>query len=373
LTSSADTHATFLPVARCQNVKRCLESDAPHPCREIVRDQMREQSVRSYDDFQVPEPWVGELDIAPILFISSNPSIGDDRHAVGASSDETLWDSHQFAFGGGRQPYILDGINTTTTAGNKLKKVAYWVAVRARARELISNAVPGRDYALTEVVHCKSTDEIGVTSAAAECARMHLDRVLAISPARVLIVVGKAAFERLQGFDSEGSPTIEEREIGGQRRLVVYLPHPASWAPGPRTLSGLFPTEIARLRREANSVRSLAPSTAPGIEMHEPTEIGSRSGASELVPDFLRSVGGLLESRRAAVGATYLKLGEVAAGATGRKVHANGPRDLCQGKGWVWPPYARAIMVFLAVPNAENLADRYEAMHRLDGRVPRKK
>lgn len=107
--------------------------------------------------------------------------------------------------------------------------------------------------------------------------------------------------------------------------------------------------------------------------MDEPTEIGGRAASSEFVPEFLRGVGGLLESRRVAIGATYLKLGEVAAGATDRKVHANGPRDLCQGNGWVWPPYARAIMVFLNVPNAENLADAYEAMHRFDGRVPRKK
>lgn len=148
-------------------------------------DQMDSPGVLSYSDFQVPEPWVGELDVAPILFVSSNPSIGEDRHAVGAASGETLWESHHFAFGGGKSHYILDGIYTTTTAGDKLKKVAYWVAVRARARELIADAVPGRDYATTEVVHCKSTDEIGVASAAAECSKMHLDRVLAISPARV--------------------------------------------------------------------------------------------------------------------------------------------------------------------------------------------
>jgi len=340
-------------------------------------DQMDSPGVLSYDNFQVPEPWVGELDVAPILFVSSNPSIGEDRHAVGASSDEVLWESHHFAFGGGNSPYILDGIYTTTTSGDKLKKVAYWVAVRARARELIADANPGRDYALTEVVHCKSTNEIGVASAAAECSKMHLDRVLAISPARVLIVLGRAARERLQGSDSSRLPTIEERDIGRRRRLIVYLPHPSSWAAGPRTIAGLFPAQIDRLRREANLTRSLAKPSETRVTraaMSTRKRVTQQTNAgSETAAKFQRRIGRLLESKRSAIGATYLQLGEVAARETGRKAHAAGARDLCRGNRWVWPPCARAIMVFLDVPNAEILADEYEATQRSNGVTPRAK
>ena len=372
-----DAREVFLSVARCPNVALCIESEAPHPCREIVMDQMNSPGVLSYSNFQVPEPWVGELDVAPILFVSSNPSIGEDRHAVGASSNETLWESHHFAFGGGKSPYILDGIYTTTTSGDKLKKVAYWVAVRARARELISDAVPGRDYALTEVVHCKSTGEIGVASAAAECSKMHLDRVLSISPARVLIVLGKAARERLQGSDSAGSSTIEEREIGGRRRLMVYLPHPASWAAGPRTIAGLFPAQLEWIRREANLNRLRPKASDTPVNratMSAGVHASVQAAAGTETPSaFQRRVGGLLESKRSAIGTTYLQLGEVAARETGRKAHAAGARDLCQGNRWVWPPYARAIMVYLGVPNAESLADEYEAMQRSDGVKPRAK
>jgi hypothetical protein len=49
-------------------------------------------------------PWIGEITVAPILFLSSNPSIGDDRHALGSSTDEALRDSHHHAFGGGTRP-----------------------------------------------------------------------------------------------------------------------------------------------------------------------------------------------------------------------------------------------------------------------------
>ena len=375
MNDSNDARAVFLSVARCPNVTLCLESNAPHACREVVMNQMDSSGILSYSNFQVPEPWVGELDVAPILFVSSNPSIGEDRHALGASSDETLYDSHHFAFGGGKRSYILDGIYTTTTSGDKLKKVAYWVAVRARARELIPDAVPGRDYALTEVVHCKSTDEIGVASAAAECSQMHLDRVLAISPARVLIVVGKAARERLQGSEITGSSTIEEREIGGRRRLIVYLPHPASWNTGPRTLAGLFPAQMAQLRREANLTRSFSQRSESSVTqaaMFKGKHVQKQSKADpETATTFRLRIGRLVECKRAEMGATYLQLGEAAARETGRKAHAAGARDLCQGNRWVWPPYARAIMVFLCVPKAENLADEYETMQRSDGVTPR--
>lgn len=92
----------------------------------------------------------------------------------------------------------------------------------------------------------------------------------------------------------------------------------------------------------------------------------------DLVRAFQLGVGGLLESRRVAIGATYIDLGKVASRESGRKAHAAGPRDLCQGNRWVWPPYARAIMLFLNVSNAQSLADAYEAMQRFDGVSPRK-
>ena len=54
----------------------------------------------------------GRVDIAPILFVSSNPSIGDDKHATGAAKDEDVWDSHHFAHGSGCRPYILEFVAT---------------------------------------------------------------------------------------------------------------------------------------------------------------------------------------------------------------------------------------------------------------------
>ncbi len=70
--------------------------------------------------------------------------------------------------------------------------------IRARAVELLGpGAEPFRDYAMTEVVHCKSKNEVGVKKAAATCADRYLDRVVALSPAEVVVIVGSHAHDRL--------------------------------------------------------------------------------------------------------------------------------------------------------------------------------
>jgi hypothetical protein len=40
------------------------------PCHKIVR-------LQTSASFQLPEPWSGQIDVAPILFISSSPSIDE--------------------------------------------------------------------------------------------------------------------------------------------------------------------------------------------------------------------------------------------------------------------------------------------------------
>ena len=126
-----DMRSTFFSIRRCPNVRRCLAGDKSHPCYEIVSHQ----GTGAPSEFQLPEPWVGRLDLAPILFVASNPSIGDDDHATMVADYETVWESHYLAFGGGSRAYILDGIRTTTRDGSPIKAVRYWASVKARAAE----------------------------------------------------------------------------------------------------------------------------------------------------------------------------------------------------------------------------------------------
>lgn len=185
----------FDSIARCPNVGRCLGGDTNHPCSTIVLSQ----HASSTADFQLPEPWRGQSDKARILFVGSNPSISDDRYALGLSSEQQIWESQHLAFGGGIRPYIIDGIRKTNPDGSPDERVRYWESIRARARELLPNAVPGDDYAITEIVHCKSQGEVGVRRAARTCYELHMDSVFAVSPAEVIVVLGKVAREALLG------------------------------------------------------------------------------------------------------------------------------------------------------------------------------
>ena len=215
---------TFDAVAHCPNVGLCIGGDRTNPCFSIVS----KQHASSIDSFQLPEPWVGQIDVAPLLFVSSNPSIGKDDHATGSSLPDEVWESHHLAFGGGTRAYILDGVKTTTRDGKPIKTVKYWSSVRARARELLpaKTVLPGTDYALTEVVHCKTEGEFGVAEAVDECYKRFMDRVWSVAAARVVVVFGKVARDKMLGVGAEQPKSFIERDLGGRRRTLVFLPHP---------------------------------------------------------------------------------------------------------------------------------------------------
>jgi uracil-DNA glycosylase len=210
----------FVSITHCPNIALALK-DNSHPCSAIVRSQHVPEN-----DFQLPEPWRGQIDKARILFVGSNPSIGDDHFALRSSPDEQVWESQHLAFGGGSRPYIADGIKTTKPDGSPLKVVRYWSSIRARARELLPDAIPGEDYAVTEIVHCKSVDEIGVDEAALTCYNLHASNVFSVSPAKVVVVLGKFAREALLGAKADFPPLPLDMELGGRARAVLFLPHP---------------------------------------------------------------------------------------------------------------------------------------------------
>ena len=211
----------FNSVAHCPNVDRCLNGAAGHPCSTIVLSQHATKA-----DFQLPEPWRGQVDKARILFVGSNPSIGDDRYALGSSPESAIWESQHLAFGGGSRPYILDGIRKTKADGSPDEAVPYWSSIRARARELLPSAIPGEDYAITEVVHCKSEHQIGVREPARTCYELHMESVFAVSPADVVVVLGKVARDAMLGDGSAVPHAPIEMSLGGRKRTVFFLPHP---------------------------------------------------------------------------------------------------------------------------------------------------
>lgn len=202
----------LLAITRCPEIAQA-RGNAGHPCAAIVGLQPPEQ-------FQPPEPWRGHIDTAPILFLSSNPSIAEnDTFHAASSADAEIIDYYQRSF----DP---DAGHISPSAYNSVR---FWAAVRQRAAEILGRpATPGADFALTELVHCKSTKEQGVAQAHQTCARQWLDQVLAVSGAAIIALLGRQARDHCVArwkLDKGRSIHFEET-IGGRRRAVVILPHP---------------------------------------------------------------------------------------------------------------------------------------------------
>jgi hypothetical protein len=200
-------------------------------------------------EFQVPEPWSGHLETAPILFIASNPAISEEEWFPTWSwpiEETRSYFFDRFAGGPGRVEnlhYPLAG--TGEPASHSRDYVRFWAATRSIARTLLGpDAEPGTSYALTEVVHCKSRREEGVPQATKTCAERYLKRIVELAGARVLVVLGRparlAVGTYLLGQPLDVGQVIWE-EIAGRRRGVLSLPHPN--ARGKRRIEEVLSTE----------------------------------------------------------------------------------------------------------------------------------
>jgi len=193
----AETRALARDITRCAELEAVLDGRAS-PCREVAGWQGLTRAARWY----VPEIWAGHIGAAAILFVSSNPSAGPRgeqfdpaRHMSRRDRDEDLFTAADGAFDDPRFPGIASGIYNRDRRGRRAgAAVPFWRWTRGIARELLGREpAPGDDYALTEVVHCGSQRETGVAAALGTCASRYLRRVLAVSPAGVVVVVGATA------------------------------------------------------------------------------------------------------------------------------------------------------------------------------------
>lgn len=250
-----DEHRNLhLEIARCPLLLRQMNDESlEQPCAALIKCQSLDR-----DTHQVPEPWSGNLRTARILFFGSNPSINmTERFPTLAWTDDAVEDYFVRRFAGGSQRWVDDRLGVLLvdgTYGQTKSWVRYWAACRARATELLGRAaVPGSDFALSEVVHCKSKSEAvdgkAVTRlATVACSERYTMRIVAASPAKIVCVMGDvpgAEFRRLLNVSSE------ERLVGpvpmsGVDRRFVFLDHPAG--PGSRRRSSMRSARLMRRR-----------------------------------------------------------------------------------------------------------------------------
>lgn len=236
----------LLSIARCPIVDSCLRG-SQLACSEIVRSQ----GAANLAAFQVPEPWSGDIENAPILFLSSNPTIdnsGEHSPEVYPTSgweDSAIADYFKNRFGEDGGAWTKD-LRSRRVDGTYSAKGRFWSAVDARATELLRRRpVPGVDYVLSEVVHCKSDGELGVEPALQECAPRWLPRVLETAGAAVIVCLGsraRASISKLVGVDQDR--LVHKTRVAGRARVLVFLPHPN--ARSERTFKArLTPDELA--------------------------------------------------------------------------------------------------------------------------------
>src|SRR5215472_4513041 len=201
-------------------------SEAQRACGLIV-------GLQTGDAFQLPEPWSGRIDIAPILFISSNPSIDPlEKYPDESWEGELIVDFFQNRFTS-KVGWVIDGLYALRRDGSRTDWVRFWASARSRASEILqkekNEIVSGVDFALTEVVHCKSRNEIGVREAQSFCSNRYLARVISVAAAEVLVVFGEIAADAMRrcfGSSIREVNGLNIASIGDKTRVVAFLPHP---------------------------------------------------------------------------------------------------------------------------------------------------
>ena len=173
-----------------------------------------------------------------MLFFSSNPSISKrEAYPKGAGdprvSPESFFDSRFEGY------WIKNGKQALEADLNTYGKIVhFWSSIQNRAEELLGRqALPGIDYALSEIVHCKSESEEGVKEALITCANRYMMRLLSCSGAVVLVLVGDKVLNHWNSLGLLGLPQVPQKggsalqEIAGRKRVVIYLPAPGGPKP----------------------------------------------------------------------------------------------------------------------------------------------
>ena len=139
----SQTARQLLAIARCPVMAECLDREhSIHPCTAIARFQWDSidavtRIARWREAHQLPEPWVGRLAEAPILFVSSNPSIRGQITAEGLAAptrDGLTWDAPDDEivdrFENAFDKYMVDGVRWIGAT----RATRYWSSIKRKRR-----------------------------------------------------------------------------------------------------------------------------------------------------------------------------------------------------------------------------------------------
>ena len=218
------TKRLALAISSCEDVCTGYK-DSSHPCHKIVNWQTSQWSPKVTDvtgsAMHRPEAWTGDLERAPIIFLASNPSFGlkenfpnwgdkwQDKDIADFGADRFDVEKHK-TFGATDGPIFKYADRVLEVDGKMSRRVSHWQWVRRFASLVLNKPLDETsaisDYVMTEMVHCKSFNEIGVPQALRHCTDKWLGKILEISPAKLIFIAGVKPARNFAGIYSDFVP-----------------------------------------------------------------------------------------------------------------------------------------------------------------------
>ena len=235
------------------------------------------QGCRSIDDFHIPEPWNGDIEHAQILFVSLNP--GFTPNELYPNLGNPYWTQlalTSVVFDNGKvEDFFENRVNDyyvrwSTSQGKSQFSVrltngtykdipsqGYWNYVQSIADFILNHpAIPGQDYALTEVVHCKSRSTKVISKKCYdECMKKHFKDILNVaSNLQYLVIIGAPTRSHVAKYLNHVNPAKYvwyDTPINGKMVKVIYADHNSGWGKNHGSVSRFpNPTKVTLISKK---------------------------------------------------------------------------------------------------------------------------
>lgn len=233
---STEAKKLLIEIVKCKNIHDCkINRNKNNPCYKIVDLQ------QELNNFQVPEPWNGDIENAPILFLSINPAINENEEFP--TFNKLKWDNNKIIdffcnrFDGEYAKIINDNAYIRYKDGNFSKTVGYWNTTLKNTAAIMNidpiNVKMGEDNCIIEIVHCKTHGQGNLNIRCEnECFNNYIEKILKLSKAFIIVLVGIAARDFfIKKYFKEISNEllkpenyfIKSKFIEGQNRYITFL------------------------------------------------------------------------------------------------------------------------------------------------------
>jgi len=212
-------------ISHCKIAKAYfLNNERGVPCKIIIEFQ----GASEIKDFSVPEPWSGDVLKAKILFVSLNPGIGEGEIAPKWDWDLSEIDSlftNKFINGivSGKYGLYAKGVERSISSWNQIRNTTLTLFKLEHTLDNCEKVVRENYFALTDIVHCKSRESIGISETVKNECSKYLRKILSLSVAKIIICLGVKVKEYfMEQYEIEES---KRTEIEGKERWVIFAPH----------------------------------------------------------------------------------------------------------------------------------------------------